>query len=76
MIGFIVEAAIEAEIDKQGRILVPANLREWAGLDKDVVLAGMIGHIEVWDKAKWDETNAFEDMEDISEHLAQMGLGF
>ena len=76
MIRFIVAGAIEAEIDKQGRILVPANLREWAGLDKDVVLAGMIGHIEDWDKAKWDETNAFEDMEDISEHLAQMGLGF
>lgn len=76
MIRFIVAGAIEAEVDKQGRILVPAKLREWAGLDKDVVLAGMIGHIEVWDKSKWDEANAFDDMEGISEHLAEMGLGF
>lgn len=76
MIRFIVAGAIEAEVDKQGRILVPAKLREWAGLDKDVVLAGMIGHIEVWDKSKWDEANAFDDMEGISEHLAELGLGF
>ena len=76
MIRFIVAGAIEGEVDKQGRIVIPANLREWASLEKDVVSAGMIGHIEVWDKAKWDETNDFEDMEDISEHLADLGLGF
>lgn len=76
MIRFVVAGAIEAELDKQGRILVPANLREWAGLEKDVVLAGMIGHIEVWNETKWNEINAFDDMADISEHLAEMGLGF
>ena len=75
MIRFKVAGAHEVEIDKQGRTLIPANLREWAGLEKDVVLAGMIGHIEVWDKTKWEEINAFDDMADISEQLAEMGLG-
>lgn len=76
MIRFIVAGAIEGEVDKQGRIVIPANLREWALLEKDVVSAGMIGHIEVWDKARWDETSDFEDMDDVSEHLADLGLGF
>lgn len=76
MVRFTVAGAIEAEVDKQGRILVPANLREYAGLEKEVVLAGMIGHVEVWSKAKWDEINSFDNMEEISEHLAEMGLGF
>jgi len=76
MIRFKVSGAHEVDIDKQGRTLIPVNLREWAGLEKDVVLAGMIGHIEVWTKAKWDEINTFDDMSEISEELAKKGLGF
>lgn len=75
MIRFIVAGAVEAEIDKQGRILVPANLREWAGIEKDVVLAGVIGHIEVWSKEKYEEATAFDNMDNIAEHMAELGLG-
>ncbi len=75
MIRFIVAGAVEAEIDKQGRILVPANLREWAGISKDVVLAGVIDHIEVWSKERYDEATAFDNMDDIAEHMAELGLG-
>ena len=76
MIRFIVAGAIEAEIDKQGRILVPANLREWAGLDKDVVLAGMIGHIEVWNKAKWEEQTSYDNIsiEEIEQNMQELGI--
>jgi MraZ protein len=41
--------------DKQGRVLIPQNLREYAGIEKEVILAGMITRIEVWNKIKWEE---------------------
>lgn len=50
----------ECELDKQGRILIPASLREFAGLTKDVVVTGMARRVEIWDKAAWEEQmNAF-----------------
>jgi len=76
MIRFIVAGAVEAEIDKQGRILVPQLLREWAGLTKDVVLAGVINHIEVWDQERYDmDATSFDDMEDVADRMAELGLG-
>ena len=61
-------------IDKQGRILIPSNLREYAGLSKDVVIAGNLGHIEIWDKARWDAANSFEDMDEVADKLGGLGL--
>ncbi len=68
--------AAEIEIDKQGRILIPQNLKEYAGLKKDVVLAGVMNRIEIWDKDSWEETNALDDenMETIIEQMAELGL--
>ena len=71
---FFVAGATPCELDKQGRILVPATLREFAGLDKDVVLAGMLNRIEIWSKDKWTENNACGDMDDIAEQMTQLGL--
>lgn len=51
------------ELDKQGRILLPANLRKFADLDKDVVLAGVMERIEIWDKTKWDESTNIDVVE-------------
>ncbi|MDR0406051.1 MAG: division/cell wall cluster transcriptional repressor MraZ [Clostridiales bacterium] len=45
------------EIDKQGRILIPANLREYAGLEKDVAVIGLTKRAEIWSKANWDLQN-------------------
>ena len=50
---FFVAGATPCELDKQGRILLPATLREFAGLEKDVVLTGMLNRIEIWSKEKW-----------------------
>jgi MraZ protein len=50
----VVASAVETEIDKQGRILIPASLREDAALNSDIVLAGQIEKIELWDRGEWD----------------------
>ncbi len=71
---FFVAGATPCELDKQGRILLPSTLREFAGLDKDVVLAGMLNRIEIWSKEKWAENNACDDMDDIAEQMTDLGL--
>lgn len=71
---FFVAGAAMCELDKQGRILVPATLREFAGLDKDVVLTGNLNTIEVWSKAKWNENNDYDDMDAIAEDMREMGI--
>lgn len=70
----IVANAEMVEADKQGRILISASLRDHAGLEKDVVLAGVIDKIEVWDKTRWDEETAGDDIDDIAEQMAELGL--
>src|SRR5882672_248280 len=53
-----VSAAVECEIDKQGRVLVPNSLREHAILQKDVLWAGMGQMVELWAREKWNESQA------------------
>jgi MraZ protein len=45
----------EVTPDKQGRIAIPQNLREYAGLDRDVVVAGVFSRVEIWDGRRWSE---------------------
>ena len=73
---FFVAGATPCELDKQGRVLLPGTLREFAGLDKDVVLTGMLNRIEVWSKAKWNENNCLDDsaMDEIAEQMTDLGL--
>ena len=52
---FVFAAASVAELDKQGRVLIPGDLASHAGLGKDVVVAGVHDHIEIWDRAQWSE---------------------
>ena len=49
----VISSVVEAPIDKQGRILAPQYLREMAGLEKEITLAGFGGHVEVWDTARF-----------------------
>ena len=63
---FFVAGATNCELDKQGRILVPQTLREFAGLEKDVVLTGNLNRIEVWSKEKWSENCDYDDMDSIA----------
>ena len=70
---FFVAGATNCELDKQGRILVPQTLREFAGLEKDVVLTGNLNRIEVWSKEKWSENCDYDDMDEHRRRHAGYG---
>ncbi|MDO5799974.1 MAG: division/cell wall cluster transcriptional repressor MraZ [Eubacteriales bacterium] len=71
---FFVAGATNCELDKQGRILVPQTLREFAGLEKEVVLTGNLDRIEIWSKEKWSENCDYGDMDNIAESMQDMGI--
>ncbi len=71
---FFLAGAATCEVDKQGRILIPGVLREFAELEKDVVLVGVLSRIEIWSKTKWMDSNVYDDMEDIAEQMEELGL--
>jgi transcriptional regulator MraZ len=64
--------AVEGELDKQGRIVISARLREYAGLERDVVVAGVNDHLEIWDRAAWQRELADSEgrTRDVAERLA------
>ena len=72
----VIASAVETEMDKQGRILVPAALREDANINSNVVMAGQIERIELWDRKEWDTLfdPAKIDRKTIEEKLAAYGL--
>ncbi len=72
---FLANAA-PCEVDKQGRVLIPAKLREYAGLEKDVVFVGVLSKIEIWSKHRWDNSDDYDDIEDIADHMSSFGLSF
>lgn len=73
---FFTAKAAMCELDKQGRILVPSGLREYANLEKDIVITGNDSNIEIWNKEKWDEMNEDIDIETVTEELHEMGIMF
>ena len=71
---FFFASACEVEPDKQGRIVIPANLREYGALEKDVVIIGASTHCEIWSRENWDFTCSEQDSYTIS--IAMDELGF
>ena len=70
---FFLGSAFEVEVDKQGRIILPLNLREFAGLGTDVVVSGMSDHIEIWNRDRWLEEE-HKDEEDLDELLGSLEI--
>jgi len=66
--------AVESVPDKQGRILIPTYLKNYADIKKDIVLIGVSNRIEVWSKEKWHEfyNGTKESFEDIAEKLIDL----
>ncbi|MBQ9942477.1 MAG: division/cell wall cluster transcriptional repressor MraZ [Christensenellaceae bacterium] len=69
-------SACECEPDKQGRILLPARLREYAGFQKEVVAIGVMSRVELWAAETWDSYSAAsgEDYEETLQKLAELGI--
>ena len=72
----VIASAQEVELDKQGRVLVPAAHREDAVLNTDIVIVGQIEKIELWDRKEWDAANdpSRIDRKVVAEKLAAYGL--
>ncbi len=68
--------AMDVLIDSSGRILIPDYLKEYAGLDKKVVVAGLYNRIEVWDEDKWDKYNKenTDRIDDVAEGLKEFEI--
>ena len=71
---FFLAGAATVEVDKQGRILLPAHLREFAGLEKDVVVIGANTKAEIWDRARWEALNAAWDPGEMLQTLEEIGF--
>ncbi|MCX6788778.1 MAG: division/cell wall cluster transcriptional repressor MraZ [bacterium] len=68
--------ATDVKVDVQGRILVPDYLRKYAGLKKQVVVAGLYNRLEIWDADKWEEYKAKTESasDEIAEKLGELGI--
>ena len=73
---FFLAGAAACEVDKQGRILLPSVLREFAGLEKDVVLVGVASRIEIWSRDRWEESVGTydNDMDEVAENMESLGF--
>ena len=72
----VIASAQECEIDKQGRVLIPASLREDAKLNNDVAVVGQIDRIDLWDRKEWDNVvdPAKGNRREFEERLSSFGI--
>lgn len=75
-VRFFLAGATDCEVDKQGRFLLPAVLREYAGLDKEVILAGASKKIEIWNKDRYlaDQKEYEDNIDEIAANMEKFGF--
>ena len=75
-VRFFLSGAVECEIDKQGRFLIPANLREHANLDKEIVIIGVGTRLEIWNRDTWKNYSSDENIsaDEIAENMTMLGI--
>jgi MraZ protein len=66
---FLIGGAVEQELDRQGRVPVPATLARHAGLERDIVVTGLRNRLEIWNREAWER--AFQEFEGSIEHVAE-----
>ena len=75
-VRFFFSGATECNLDKQGRVSIPANLRNYAELEKEIVVIGLANRIELWAVEKWDNymMAAEESSEEIANAMEELGI--
>lgn len=75
-VRFFLSGAIECEIDKQGRFLIASNLRDYANMEKDVVIIGVGTRLEIWNRDKWKTYNSNENIsaDEMAENMTMLGI--
>ncbi len=75
-VRFFFSGATECEIDKQGRINIPQNLREYANLSKELCVIGVSTRVEIWDREKWQNYTSPEnmDVDEIASQMSDLGI--
>ena len=75
-VRFFFSGATECDLDKQGRITIPQNLRDYAKVDKDVVVIGVSNRIEIWSCDRWEQymQEAEDAYEEIAENIVELGI--
>ncbi|MDI3546364.1 MAG: transcriptional regulator MraZ [Halanaerobiales bacterium] len=75
-VRFFFSGATECELDKQGRVSIPANLREYGQLQKEIVIIGLANRIELWAKERWDNflDSAEDSYEEIAAAMEKLGI--
>lgn len=68
--------ASQQSLDKQGRVVIPQNLREYAGLNREVVIIGVSNRVEIWDRSKWEAYNASDDFsyDALADHMDDLDI--
>ena len=73
-VRFFLAGATECELDKQGRFLIPGNLRLAAKLEKDAVIIGVGTRLEIWDKTIWNNKDSEISADEIAENMTMLGI--
>lgn len=73
---FFFSGASEMEIDRQGRTLIPVNLREYASIDRELIIIGVGSRIEIWSATNWGKytLEAESSYEEIAENMVDLGI--
>lgn len=75
-VRFFFSGATECEVDKQGRINLPQNLREYASLEKEITIIGVATRVEIWNSQKWEQYTSPEkmDVDKIADQMSNLGI--
>jgi MraZ protein len=72
---FLFSGAFEVESDQQGRILLPAAIRDWSGVGSDAVVVGARDHVEIWEPGRWEKSQqAVNTADALASHLTGLGI--
>ncbi len=75
-VRFFFAGATECEVDKQGRVNIPQNLREYANITKDVVIVGVATRAEIWDSENWNKYTTSDSLDGnkLASQMSQLGI--